>query len=119
MSAASNSLERNCLVTVGATVGFLELTEAVLQPAFWRFLRSKGFTALRVQCGPDIAWANAKLSELADEVPPGLDVDIFDVTRNLMQDEMTLCKAVSGKRQQGLVVSHAGTSRLEMNRAHC
>lgn len=108
MTAPSKSLERTCLVTVGATVGFRELTAAVLQPTFWHFLRSKGFTALRVQCGPDIPWATAILEESRSDVPKGLDVDVFEVRRNLMSEEMMLCKAVSGQRRQGLVISHAG-----------
>jgi beta-1,4-N-acetylglucosaminyltransferase len=108
MTATSKPLERCCLVTVGATVGFKELTETVLQPVFWRYLQSKGFTSLRIQCGPDIPWASTRLSDLKDEAPSGLSIDIFDVRKNLMTEEMILCKAVSERRQLGLVISHAG-----------
>ncbi|KAL6699834.1 glycosyltransferase family 1 protein [Trichoderma pleuroticola] len=106
------ALQRNCLVTVGATVGFKQLTEQVLQPAFWQFLSSEGFTSLRIQCGPDISWASTQLASLQDDVPQGLTVDVFESTKNLMKDEMLLCKASSGLRQTGLVISHAGTGTI-------
>lgn len=108
MTATSKPLERCCLVTVGATVGFKELTEAVLQPPFWKYLQTEGFTSLRIQCGPDIPWASTSISELKDEVPSGLEIEVFDVRKNLMSEEMMLCKAVAGRRRLGLVISHAG-----------
>lgn len=101
-------LQRHCLVTVGATVGFKQLTEQVLQPEFWEFLSAEGFTSLRIQCGPDISWASARLDSLRDRVPEGLEVHVFETTPNLMMDEMMLCKACSGLRRMGVVVSHAG-----------
>ncbi|RFU72470.1 beta-1,4-n-acetylglucosaminyltransferase [Trichoderma arundinaceum] len=106
------NLQRHCLVTVGATVGFKKLTEQVLQPAFWQFLGSEGFTSLRIQCGPDISWASAQLASLEDDVPQGLIVDVFGSTKNLMRDEMLLCKASDGSRLTGLVISHAGTGTI-------
>ena len=109
MTAAAAPLERNCLVTVGATVGFKDLTQVVTEPDFWRFIRSEGFTSLRIQCGPDISWARDRRAKLQDQLPPGLDVVVFDVCKNLMAEEMVLCKAVKGRRAQGLVVSHAGS----------
>lgn len=102
------ALQRNCLVTVGATVGFKQLTEQVLQPAFWQFLSSQGFTSLRIQCGPDASWAGAQLTTLQADVPPGFKIDAFASTKNLMKDEMMLCKAANGLRSTGLVISHAG-----------
>ncbi|CAM1500909.1 Fc.00g100710.m01.CDS01 [Cosmosporella sp. VM-42] len=112
MTASSGSLECLCLVTVGATVGFKELTEAVLEPSFWSFLSEKGFTELHIQCGPDIPWASARLASLKDEIPSSLAIDVFDVRKNLLKEEMTLCKSVSGRRRQGLVISHAGTGTI-------
>lgn len=108
MAGSPKSIERYCLVTVGATVGFKTLTESVLQPSFWAFLSSQGFTELRIQCGPDLPWASKKLDSLADEVPSGLSVVVFDVRKNLMKEEMILCKPIEGKRRRGLVISHAG-----------
>lgn len=108
MSEKKGHIDRYCLVTVGATVGFKELTTAVLHPSFWEFLSSRGFTQLHVQCGPDVPWATAELASHKDEVPSSLSISVFDVTKNLMKDEMTLCKAVDGERRQGLVISHAG-----------
>ncbi|KAH7148757.1 UDP-N-acetylglucosamine transferase subunit alg13 [Dactylonectria macrodidyma] len=112
MNEKRGPVDRYCLVTVGATVGFKELTAAVLQPSFWEFLGSRGFTKLHVQCGPDVSWATAELAARKDEVPSSLSISIFDVTNNLMKDEMMFCKAVDGKRSQGLVISHAGTGTI-------
>ncbi|KAF4508004.1 hypothetical protein G6O67_004442 [Ophiocordyceps sinensis] len=114
MAHPLNPLERHCLVTVGATVGFRTLTQQVLDPSFWAFLRSHAFTALHVQCGPDISWASDRLSELllAKEGDDGFSVDVFDVKANLMRDEMMRCKAQDRRRIQGLVISHAGTGTI-------
>ncbi|KAG8418175.1 N-acetylglucosaminyldiphosphodolichol N-acetylglucosaminyltransferase catalytic subunit alg13 [Metarhizium acridum] len=112
MASSSSAIERYCLVTVGATVGFEELTKEVLQSAFWQFLREQGFTALHVQCGPDIPWASARSSDQKEELPRGFEVDVFDVRNNLMKEEMVLCQALPGQRAQGLVISHAGTGTI-------
>ncbi|KAM5352347.1 hypothetical protein ACJ41O_005070 [Fusarium nematophilum] len=112
MATASDYRDRFCLVTVGATVGFKKLTDSVLQPSFWKFLHSQGFTKLHIQCGPDVAWASAELASRKDDIPTGFTIDVFDVRKNLMKDEMTLCKAVDGKRHLGLVISHAGTGTI-------
>ncbi|KAM0557140.1 hypothetical protein ACHAPJ_005403 [Fusarium lateritium] len=112
MDSISTSLDRVCLVTVGATTGFKKLTEAALQPTFWQHLNSLGFTELHLQCGPDVAWASNQLALRKEEVPSNLVVDIFDVKRNLMKEEMLSCKAADGKRNLGLVISHAGTGTI-------
>ena len=108
MTPISNNIDRYCLVTVGATVGFEELTRIVLQPPFWRFLSEQGFTALHIQCGPDITWASSQFSQLKDDLPANFDVDVFDVKNNLLKDEMILCQARDVQRATGLVISHAG-----------
>ncbi len=101
--------ERTCLVTVGATVGFKSLTDTVLDPDFWGFLSSKGFTALRVQCGPDIDWASARVSARQDELPKRFAVEVFETRKNLMMEEMALCKpAGEGARVAGVIIAHAG-----------
>ncbi|PHH80385.1 hypothetical protein CDD82_1794 [Ophiocordyceps australis] len=112
MTEAAKFLQRHCLVTVGATVGFRELIQQVLEPIFWAFLRHEGFTSLHIQCGPDISWASTRLIELQDELLPELQVTVFDVKKNLVQDGMVLCKCVEGHRLQGLVISHAGTGTI-------
>ncbi|PHH76116.1 hypothetical protein CDD80_1784 [Ophiocordyceps camponoti-rufipedis] len=94
-------MPRHCLVTVGATVGFQSLVEAVLEPSFWRFLRAEAFTALHIQAGPDASWAAARVAALRDEMPAGFDVDVFDITADLMRHQMLRCK------KSGLVISHA------------
>ncbi|KAJ4157178.1 N-acetylglucosaminyldiphosphodolichol N-acetylglucosaminyltransferase catalytic subunit alg13 [Fusarium falciforme] len=112
MTSDSNPTGRFCLVTVGATVGFRKLTEAALDSTFWKYLVSQGFTELHVQCGPDAAWASKELIARKDDAPRGLNIDIFDMRKNLMKEEMTLCKPLDGKRQLGLVISHAGTGTI-------
>ena len=108
---ASQIPDRYCLVTVGATVGFKELTAAALHPELWSFLSSNGFTHLRVQCGPDIPWAAELLDEQEALIPDGLQIEVFDVRKNLMMEEMLFCKPRESEgRVVGLVISHAGTS---------
>ncbi|KAF4125794.1 beta-1,4-N-acetylglucosaminyltransferase [Geosmithia morbida] len=104
-------LPRNCLVTVGATVGFRDLTDAVLEPSFWAYLSAKGFTSLRIQCGPDVGWAEGKLSSRLHLVPSGMTVEVFGLSRNLFGEEMMACRQ-SSERQMGLVISHTGTGTI-------
>ncbi|KAG7413644.1 glycosyltransferase family 28 C-terminal domain-containing protein [Fusarium sp. MPI-SDFR-AT-0072] len=105
-------LDRVCLVTVGATTGFGKLVESVLQPSFWQYMNSQRFTQLRVQCGPDLVWASKQLADRKDNIPSGLCIDLFASKKNLMKEEMYLCKDADGKRQLGLVISHAGTGTI-------
>ncbi|PFH58294.1 hypothetical protein XA68_13898 [Ophiocordyceps unilateralis] len=105
-------MERHCLVTVGATVGFRALIEPVLEPSFWRFLRDEAFTALHIQAGPDARWAAARVAALRHEMPTGFDVDVFDITADLMRHQMLRCKAREAVRAPGLVISHAGTGTI-------
>ncbi|KAG5666013.1 hypothetical protein KAF25_010138 [Fusarium avenaceum] len=93
---AAPQLERVCLVTVGATAGFKKLVGTVLLPSFWHYIASQGFTQLHIQCGPDVAWASKQLSLVKNDIPSELTIDIFDVKKNLMREEMTLCKDVAG-----------------------
>ncbi|KAG5929518.1 hypothetical protein E4U53_002435 [Claviceps sorghi] len=112
MPGTPSGLERLCLVTVGATVGFEILTRQVLEPSFWAFLHSQGFTALHVQCGPDVTWASALHDQHRDKLPPGFQVDVFAARQNLLKEEMVLCQARGGQRAPGLVISHAGTGTI-------
>ncbi|EGX87993.1 glycosyltransferase family 28, putative [Cordyceps militaris CM01] len=109
---AAKAAERCCLVTVGATVGFRKLTAAVLEPDFWRHLAGHGFTELRVQCGPDEAWAAAQVERRRDEIPESLAVQVFASRNNLLMEEMTLCKASGTARSKGLIIGHAGTGTI-------
>ncbi|KAF4446928.1 beta-1,4-N-acetylglucosaminyltransferase [Fusarium austroafricanum] len=112
MRMGGSHLDRICLVTVGATTGFRKLAESVLQPSFWKYIRSQGFTELHLQCGPDIVWASKQLSHFKQDVPPGLSIEIFDSKKNLTKEEMILCKDTKEKRHLGLVISHAGTGTI-------
>lgn len=108
--AIEKGISRCCLVTVGATVGFRKLTASVLEPSFCKHLADHGFTELRVQCGPDESWAEAQLESHKDELPPSFSVNIFASRKNLLMEEMILCKAEEGKRSKGLIIGHAGTT---------
>lgn len=110
--AAAKGTKRYCLVTVGATVGFRKLTAAVLEPDFWRHLASHGFTELRVQCGPDEAWAAAKVASQKDAVPASFSIETFASRNNLLMEEMILCKALANERSKGLIIGHAGIVSL-------
>ncbi|KAJ6440404.1 glycosyltransferase family 1 protein [Purpureocillium lavendulum] len=112
MTADEPPSGRFCLITVGATVGFEQLTKAALEPPFWQFLGDNGFSNLRIQCGPDVSWAATQVSQLEKEIPAGFSVDVFDVRKNLMLEEMALCKPIKGQRAQGLIISHAGTGTI-------
>lgn len=113
MEEDPSSLDRHCLVTVGATTSFPDLTNVALRPEFWTDLRFRGFTELRIQCGPDLPRATAELDAKQEQVPVGLAVSVFDVRKNLMEEEMTLCKPSPGQRRRGLVISHAGELHRE------
>ncbi|TQV92045.1 hypothetical protein V2A60_004351 [Cordyceps javanica] len=110
--ATGGSTKRYCLVTVGATVGFRKLTAAVLEPDFWRHLAGHGFTELRVQCGPDEAWAAARVESQKDQVPESFSIETFASRNNLMTEEMILCKALGTERSKGLIIGHAGTGTI-------
>ncbi|RDA90206.1 hypothetical protein CP533_0471 [Ophiocordyceps camponoti-saundersi (nom. inval.)] len=105
-------MERHCLVTVGATVGFRALLEPVLEPSFWLFLKAESFTTLHIQAGPDARWASSRVAALRHEMPSGFDVQVFDLTADLMRDQMLRCKARDKVRERGLVISHAGTGTI-------
>ncbi|KAJ3498506.1 hypothetical protein NLG97_g1063 [Lecanicillium saksenae] len=110
--AAAKGTKRYCLVTVGATVGFRKLTAAVLEPDFWCHLASHGFTELRVQCGPDEAWAAAKVADQKQDIPASFSIEVFASRNNLLMEEMILCKAHGNERSKGLIIGHAGTGTI-------
>lgn len=105
---AAKTVERCCLVTVGATVGFRKLAAAVLEPDFYGHLASHGFTELRVQCGPDESWAVARLESQKEAVPASISITAFSSRKNLLMEEMILCKAQGNERSKGLIIGHAG-----------
>jgi len=96
-----------CFVTVGATAGFRPLLEEVASPAFLKALAEMGFTALTVQCGPDLAWFEAKVAGLGPGELHGIEVAAFDLTNN-MQQYMVACRSERGVRLPGCIISHAG-----------
>jgi len=96
-----------CFVTVGATAGFRQLLEEVGDPSFLATLARLGFHSIDVQCGPDLAWFQAKLASLHDSEKHEMEVSAFDLTDN-MQKYMVACRGERGVRLPGCIISHAG-----------
>lgn len=111
MAPSHKSHNKYCLITVGATVGFRDLTASSLDTRFWEALVKRGFTHLRVQCGPDIDWASSRLDSLRSEIPSSLSIEVFEIRKNLLKEEMMLCKGDPAEREPGLVICHAGKFR--------
>lgn len=102
-----NVKNRHCFVTVGATAGFRQLLEKVADPTFLAALAAMGFGTLAVQCGPDLAWFEAKLAELHDADKHGTTVTAFALTDD-MRGHMLATRGVRGQQLPGAVISHAG-----------
>ena len=66
-----------------------------------------GFHSIDVQCGPDLAWFQAKLASLHDSEKHEMEVSAFDLTDN-MQKYMVACRGERGVRLPGCIISHAG-----------
>ncbi|KAL2126905.1 hypothetical protein VTI74DRAFT_11639 [Chaetomium olivicolor] len=102
---------RRCFVTIGATAGFRSLLEEVSTPAFLSCLAGHGYTDLRVQCGPDLAFFADRVAALKDEERHGVAVVSFAYT-----DEMTAnivaCRGEDGVRPAGCVIAHGGTGTV-------
>lgn len=104
------SLEKHCLVTVGATVGFRPLVDEVLHPDFLLALKSLGYTQLYVQCGPDKDHGGSLVAALPPpEQYSGKPFKIFVLgyTQDMMA-YMRSCASKEGARAEGLVICHAG-----------
>ncbi|KAK3350160.1 hypothetical protein B0T25DRAFT_261097 [Lasiosphaeria hispida] len=104
-------LPRRCLVTIGATAGFRSLLAEVITPKFLASIASKGFENLDVQCGPDLAWFRRQLEEVPEEQRYDVEIDCFAFTKNLTE-YMVHCRFLPGVRDNGCVISHAGSGTV-------
>lgn len=104
-----SGLQRHCLITIGATARFTQLLKEAIDAPFLDVLIAQGFTHLTIQCGKDIDWFRDEVQALAARST--LHMSTFDFVDNLTR-EMALCRAETNKRRDGLVICHAGRSRL-------
>ncbi|KAF2965668.1 hypothetical protein GQX73_g7870 [Xylaria multiplex] len=104
---------RTAFVTIGATAGFRSLLQEVVSPKFLATLKSLDFTDLVVQCGPDL--------EYFDSIRPGysqkaygLDITAFSYAPDLNKYFAQASRGDddNGKRECGVIVSHAGSGSI-------
>jgi UDP-N-acetylglucosamine transferase subunit ALG13 len=100
-----NSSTRKCFVTVGATAGFRQLLNEILEPRFLERLVEFDYDLLEVQCGPDYEWFSRKIEESGSN--HGLHIQSFKYTQD-MKAHMLECRGEKGGRGVGCVISHAG-----------
>ncbi|KAK3381280.1 hypothetical protein B0H63DRAFT_475234 [Podospora didyma] len=100
---------RRCFVTIGATAGFRQLLEEIIQPEFLQCLNSYGYSTLEVQCGPDCEWFAAQVEALPYK--HGIEILFFQYTKN-MQYHMIQCRGEMGVRPAGCIISHAGSGTI-------
>ncbi|EGP90999.1 unnamed protein product [Zymoseptoria tritici ST99CH_1A5] len=102
---------KTCFVTIGATASFVGLIKAALAPDFLAALKSHGYTHLLVQYGQDG-------KALFDSCIGSLDqIDIhisgFDLDKAGLAEYMLQAKGERNTgRQEGVVVSHAGSGTI-------
>ncbi|SPN99558.1 uncharacterized protein DNG_02410 [Cephalotrichum gorgonifer] len=103
------SLNRYCLVSVGATAPFTPLVSAAFDPAFLTALIEAGYTRLVVQAGSDAAQFRDIALRFAH---PSLKIDCFDFVDEL-RAVMVLCRGDGGvSRDTGVGICHAGTGTV-------
>jgi beta-1,4-N-acetylglucosaminyltransferase len=111
------SPERVCFVTVGATATFDALIEAVLSKPFVTELLETDFTHLIVQYGKDNLPLFDRLRlQIPADIRSKLKICGFDFKTEGLTDDMIRTRKMFDrrnttvlKREEGLVVSHAGT----------
>ncbi|KAK2027693.1 glycosyltransferase family 28 domain-containing protein [Colletotrichum zoysiae] len=105
------SIERHCLVTVGATARFTQLLTEVLGPAFLDFLVENRYTHLNLQCGKDYEHFSRQVLPPLLGRHPDLEITAFDFVDDLTV-EMIKCRTQPGVREAGVVICHAGTGTI-------
>jgi hypothetical protein len=106
-------LERHCLVTVGATASFTSLLEEVTKLSFLQFMCDRGYTHLHLQCGNDLD----RFSKVADNAAiPNFKLLPFAFVDDLRTEKMVLCRGETRKRQDGVIISHAGKTLSSTSR---
>jgi beta-1,4-N-acetylglucosaminyltransferase len=98
------TLEKRCLITVGATAPFQHLIDAALQPHCLAKFKEDGFTHITFQCGDSLSHYH----EVAPKNVDGLKLSAFAFKKEGLHDDIFACKARKNVSEQGLVISHAG-----------
>ncbi|RDW61036.1 hypothetical protein BP6252_12419 [Coleophoma cylindrospora] len=105
---ASDGLDRELFVTIGATAAFDELLSAVLDPDFQNVATELNFTKMRIQCGKSLE----KCKSIISAQPSKLDFNVFDFRPQGLNNEMRATTALPGKRHAGVVITHAGAGTV-------
>ncbi|RDW91236.1 hypothetical protein BP5796_02401 [Coleophoma crateriformis] len=105
---ASDGLDKELFVTIGATAAFDELLSAVLDPDFQDVATELNFTKMRIQCGKSLE----KCKSIISSQPSQLDINVFDFRPQGLNYEMRATTALPGKRHAGVVITHAGAGTV-------
>lgn len=105
-------MSKVCFVTVGATAPFDALVHEVLSESFLQALKRNHYTNIVVQHGREGATIDEFGTNASDiKAQHGIDVEGFDFKTDGLAAEFRQTKACKNdKREEGVVVSHAGTS---------
>jgi beta-1,4-N-acetylglucosaminyltransferase len=103
-------MNKECLITIGATAKFTELISAALSSECLQKFKDNGFTHLNVQYGD----SKELFETLKLETGSDLDIKGFGFKRNGLHNEMSRCQAKEGILQQGLIICHAGKFMYEV-----
>lgn len=97
-------IEKECLITIGATAKFESLLQAALTPECLQAFAANSFTRLNFQCGESY--------DIFETLRPtetyGIDIRAFDFNKNGLNKEMRACQAKDGVSAKGLIICHAG-----------
>ena len=113
-ASAAAKPSKTCFVTIGATASFNALIEAVLHDKFLGALIADDYTELLLQHGKEggeyLDWFER--DEDTGEIDYfGLKIHGFKYNKRGLGAEMLTTKGADG-RQEGVVISHAGTAAL-------
>ena len=79
---AAHRLNRECLITTGATAPFPELVHAVLQPDSLQALKDEGYTHVTFQVGASLQYWH----DIVPQDKHGLELKAFDFHPDLKRD---------------------------------
>ncbi|WQF89030.1 Putative glycosyl transferase, family 28 [Colletotrichum destructivum] len=105
------SVERHCLVTVGATARFTQLLTEVLGSTFLDLIAENRYTHLTLQCGDDYDHFSRHVLPPLLERYQTLQITAFAFVDDLAV-EMAKCRAHPGLCEAGVVICHAGTGTI-------
>lgn len=115
LNHGSRRLTRTAFVTIGATAGFRALLREVASPEFLATLKSLNFTDLVVQCGPNLEYFETIKPDDSHE-SYGVNITAFsyapDLKHYFVQTSHGLNDDGVGSRDQGVVISHAGSGSI-------